>query len=415
MTTLLGKTDIGATDGGNLDFSIYSRFQCIADGVVDTLKFRMGIDHGTWLRLAILSDNAGAVEHVLGQGVVTTLTENTWLEVTGLSVAVTKDTYYWLAARLDGYFKYDAGSRGYKSYTGNNAFTDHPTITGYDNNASISMYATGSATTNIDIAGALATADGAAPVPAVTAGTSVEIAAAVATASGAALVPALAIGITIDGVVATGAGAAPIPAINIWGGSEVPPSWGDGLALAPTITADAQITATLAAGSGAAPVAAFSAASDIDASAATAVGVFLTAQGPNGHIVIEAIYFIEAPDVNRAYVIGADDSGVEVTGNAQTAADLALVGERLEVKHDSAIPTAEVAAAVATAILSAARLNSKRAHAVIPPHCGLELWDVLTIIDDGANQSTTYRASGYILDYDTRLAIYRHTITLCAP
>jgi hypothetical protein len=60
-------------------------------------------------------------------------------------------------------------------------------------------------------------------------------------------------------------------------------------------------------------------------------------------------------------------------------------------------------------------LNSKRAHAVIPPHCGLELWDVLTIIDDGANQSTTYRASGYILDYDTRQAIYRHTLTLCAP
>ena len=133
------------------------------------------------------------------------------------------------------------------------------------------------------------------------------------------------------------------------------------------------------------------------------------------HVIFEAHYSAEAPAVNRAFVIGADSSGVEVSGNASASADIALVGERLEVKHDSAIPSAAVAAAVAAAILSAARLDGKHGRIVIPPHCGLELWDVLTIVDTVANQNTTYRVSGYIFDYDTRQGIYLHTLALCSP
>ena len=132
------------------------------------------------------------------------------------------------------------------------------------------------------------------------------------------------------------------------------------------------------------------------------------------HVILEAHYSAGAPDINRAYVVGATATGAEVSGNASAAADLALVGERLEVKHDTAIPSATVAAAVAAALLSAARLDGKRAQVTIAPHCGLELWDVLSIVDAVANQNTTYRVSGYTLDYDTRQGIYLHTIDLCA-
>lgn len=133
------------------------------------------------------------------------------------------------------------------------------------------------------------------------------------------------------------------------------------------------------------------------------------------HVILEAHYSAAAPDVNRAYVVGAASTGAEVSGNASASADIALVGERLEVKHESAISTATVASAVAAAILSAARLDSKHARIVIPPHCGLELWDMITIVDTVANQNTSYRVSGYTFDYDTRQGIYLHTLDLCAP
>lgn len=133
------------------------------------------------------------------------------------------------------------------------------------------------------------------------------------------------------------------------------------------------------------------------------------------HVILEAHYSAAAPDINRAYVVGAASTGDEVSGNASTSADIALVGERLEVKHDSAIPSVTVAAAVAAAILAASRLDSKHGRIVIPPHCGLELWDVLTIVDTVANQNTTYRVSGYTFEYDTRQGIYLHTLDLCAP
>ena len=133
------------------------------------------------------------------------------------------------------------------------------------------------------------------------------------------------------------------------------------------------------------------------------------------HVIIEAHYSAGAPDVNRAYIVGATATGAEVSGNASAAADIALVGERLEVKHDTAIPSASVAAAVAAALLSAARLDGKRAQVTIAPHCGLELWDVLSIVDAVANQNTTYRVSGYTLDYDTRQGIFHHILELCAP
>jgi len=133
------------------------------------------------------------------------------------------------------------------------------------------------------------------------------------------------------------------------------------------------------------------------------------------HVIIEAHYSAVAPVVNRALVVGSTAAGVDVAASAITQADVDLVGERLDAHHDSAISTAIVAASVAAAVLAKARMDGKLAHVTIPPHCGIELWDVLTIVDSVANQNSNYRARGYTFEYDTRQGIYQHTLDLCAP
>jgi len=132
------------------------------------------------------------------------------------------------------------------------------------------------------------------------------------------------------------------------------------------------------------------------------------------HPILAAEYAVEAPDVNRTYVVGSDATGAQVSGSAVTSADVALVGERVDAHHNPAIPTAAIAAAVATAQLAKARLDGSRAQVTIPPHCGLELWDVLAVTDTPCNKAEAlYRVAGYTMDYDTRKASFQHQIYLC--
>jgi len=49
---------------------------------------------------------------------------------------------------------------------------------------------------------------------------------------------------------------------------------------------------------------------------------------------------------------------------------------------------------------------------VILAHCGLELWDVLSVYDSVANQDTLYRVTGYQLEYAA--GAYFHRLQLCA-
>jgi len=135
----------------------------------------------------------------------------------------------------------------------------------------------------------------------------------------------------------------------------------------------------------------------------------------SSHIILEASYAEESPQINRAFVIGTDAAAGQVSGSAVTQADVDLVGERMDAHHDPAIPTAAIATAVAAARLAKARLDGARAQVTIPPHCGLELWDVIAVTDTMCNRrEALYRVAGYTLDYDTLKGIYRHQIDLCA-
>jgi hypothetical protein len=132
------------------------------------------------------------------------------------------------------------------------------------------------------------------------------------------------------------------------------------------------------------------------------------------HVILSAVYSEESPEVNRVFVVGTDTAGGQVSGSAVTQAEVDLVGERMEAHHDPAIPSGMVAAAVAAAMLEKAGLDGHRAELVIPPHCGLELWDVLAVIDTVANQDALYRVIGYQFEYDTVKGIYLQRLKLCA-
>ncbi len=58
-----------------------------------------------------------------------------------------------------------------------------------------------------------------------------------------------------------------------------------------------------------------------------------------------------------------------------------------------------MADAVAANVLAKARLGSKKADITIPPHCSIELWDVVNSYDEYGNQAGNYRIAAYVFDY----------------
>jgi len=133
----------------------------------------------------------------------------------------------------------------------------------------------------------------------------------------------------------------------------------------------------------------------------------------NYHVILEARYTEESPEINRAFVVGTDAAGGQVSGSAVAQSEVDLVGERMEARHDPAIPSGTVAAAVASAMLDKCSRDGRGAELVIPPHCGLELWDVLAVLDTVANQDALYRVAGYDLEYDTVKGSFLHRLDLC--
>ena len=133
------------------------------------------------------------------------------------------------------------------------------------------------------------------------------------------------------------------------------------------------------------------------------------------HPIIEAEYYEESPAVNRSFVVGVDSAGGIVTGIAVTSAEANLVGERLYVCHDPAITSATAAGYAAASVLAKARFDGRLAKITIPPHCGLELWDVVSIADIPGDISADYRVASYILKYSPAESHFYHEIGLCAP
>ena len=133
------------------------------------------------------------------------------------------------------------------------------------------------------------------------------------------------------------------------------------------------------------------------------------------HVILDGQYLSESPNTNRVYIIGRDQYGNPVWGEAHDTAESGLVGERLDFQQELSIPTTAQAGDVASAVLSKMRLRGKGGVILIPPNCGQELFDVVQISDSGANQSAvTFRVVGIHFEYNPKQARYQHKLILGA-
>jgi hypothetical protein len=131
------------------------------------------------------------------------------------------------------------------------------------------------------------------------------------------------------------------------------------------------------------------------------------------HAVLDGCYQPTSPGVNRAYVIGKDEEDYPVFGSDEDTDDINLVGERLDFKLLPSLVTAEQASDAAAAALAYARLSKHQGTILVPPHCGVELWDVISITDPVCAQDTqSYRVTGIMLIYDPQRQRYQQRLTL---
>lgn len=134
------------------------------------------------------------------------------------------------------------------------------------------------------------------------------------------------------------------------------------------------------------------------------------------HVILDGQYASQSQAVNSAYVIGRDSSGNPVYGSSTDSTELALVGERLDFDLELEVPTAALAADVAAAILAKRRLATAQGYIVVPPNCGVELWDVVEVTDTPANQAAQkYRITGIRFEYHPKQSRFQHKLILGAP
>ena len=133
------------------------------------------------------------------------------------------------------------------------------------------------------------------------------------------------------------------------------------------------------------------------------------------HQVLDGSYRYVSPGVNRVYVIGKDSDGDSVFGEDEDNTDIGLVGERLDVQLHPPIPTESLVEQAAAAALGKERLNSSLGSILVPPHCGIELWDVIRIHDSlCAQEAQDYRVRGIRVEFDQAKGFYQQRLYLCA-
>ncbi len=103
--------------------------------------------------------------------------------------------------------------------------------------------------------------------------------------------------------------------------------------------------------------------------------------------------------VNRVYVTGIDENNLTVTGEA-TDGELP---EILDVQNNIAITKGITAEDVAASLLSNYRLTENRGGFMSSPHPGLEIWDVIDVVDTGCNQFGNLRIAALQFSYQSAL------------
>jgi len=133
------------------------------------------------------------------------------------------------------------------------------------------------------------------------------------------------------------------------------------------------------------------------------------------HVILDARYSQETAEVNRQLIAGRDAGDFLLLGEAGNDAEISLVGERLDVDLETAVTTQALAGDVALAAVARSRLWSGGGFILIPPNCGVELWDVIQVTDAPCAQTAAhYRVAGIRLDCEPAKARFQHRLILCA-
>lgn len=118
------------------------------------------------------------------------------------------------------------------------------------------------------------------------------------------------------------------------------------------------------------------------------------------HYLLDGCYRSQPYAANRIMVIGKDSKGSPVIGAEESTAQLALVGERIDFRFTPHLATEALAEQMAAAALAKARLDAREGFITLPPNCGVELWDVITVYDElCSQQARSYRVVGIRLAY----------------
>ncbi len=131
-------------------------------------------------------------------------------------------------------------------------------------------------------------------------------------------------------------------------------------------------------------------------------GVFNTMAPPSRyHYLFEGSYRSSAGIINRIIVIGKNDAGDFITGGDLESEELEATGERLDFRLLPEAGNQLQAESIASAILDRERLNAVAGFITIPPNCGVQLFDVISIEDAmNGNASILFRVREVEFSYN---------------
>lgn len=409
---LFGESSVLGGTISSAAYTQYLRFQAPSHGIARVLRHYCQV--ACKCKMALYSDSGAAPALVLAQSAMEDVSAASWAELDISDVAIVSGSYYWLAFHTNGYVNYASSgglSRKYKATTFSAAytFTDNPSGLSTDT-YNLSEYCEGVLTL--------------APT---------GIASEEAFGS-----PSLTLIIAPSGIASLESFGS--PSLELEGNYICPSGIASLEALGSPVVINRQvitppsIPSSFAAGSHSVvlQVQVIAPAGIPSAFAAGTPGLYqgnITFSGiPSGeacgalsvlrdrlHIIIEGVYDEVSPSVNRAFIVGQDATGNVVSASDSEDDEIGLVGERLTVEHDTEVLTAAMAGYVAAAVLAKSRLGSRQADITIPPHCGIEMWDVVNVLDEYGNQSADYRVAGYTFEYSVLDSHWRHRLDLCAP
>jgi hypothetical protein len=133
------------------------------------------------------------------------------------------------------------------------------------------------------------------------------------------------------------------------------------------------------------------------------------------HIILQGEYRQAVP-LTRARAIGRDASDNRIVEDAFDWTNLQLGIDIFDQDYDPNLQTATRTQERADAILRKESLRAQGGQITVPPNCGQELYDVITVTDKRCGiSSKKYRVMDIDVNYSLREWQYRQTLTLGAP